>query len=226
MSVRLSRSIASLTLATVGVVAFGGTVVSAAPLLQVDVNDRSPDSTGDTDSNTQPGFLSYLLGPAGGTAGVTSSTGVTQNLGGYSVTLATANGGPLGTFGTGAIDDRDRDFSFDSNTLTLFEVYDDFVFQSQPTGGIRLTVGGGQLAANTPYNISIFSYDHGTPRLATASYVDLNNNDALVLSTEFVGGQVPTDESNKYTGVATTDASGFLSLRGFSTSTDSAGKPR
>lgn len=216
MRMKLSRGVASLALAAAGVVALGGSVADAAPLLAVDVNDRSPDSTGDADSGTQPGFLPYYMGALGGTGSVTNTAGVTQTVGDYSVTLAPA----AGTGGTGAIDDRDRDFSFPS-TLTYAELYDDFVFQGLVGGGLRLTVSGGELTPNTQYSVSIYAYDHGSTGTRTADYVDQNNNDAYVLSTSFAGGgsAVPaTDDANKYTGLAVTDANGALSLRGFTTS--------
>lgn len=219
MRTGFSRGVASLALAAAAVIAVNGRIANAAPLLAVDVNDRSNVDGAEPGSDTQTGFSPYFLGDIGSTSAVTSTNGVTQTVNGYLVTLATAPGGALGIGGTGTIDDRDRDFSFNATTLNIAQVYDDFVFQSQAGGGIRLTVSGGELAANTPYFVSIYSYDHGSPGARTADYVDLNNNNAYVLTTAFAGGVVPpTDDANKYTGVAVTDASGTLSLRGFTTS--------
>lgn len=210
---------ASLALAVAGIIAVNGPVANAAPLLAVDVNDRSNVDGLEPGSDTQAGFSPYFLGDIGSTTAVTSTNGVTQTVNGYSVTLATASGGAAGTGGTGTIDDRDRNFSFNADTLNIAQLYDDFVFQSQAGGGIRLTVSGGELVANTQYFVSIYSYDHGSPGVRTADYVDLNNNNAYVLTTNFEGGVVPpTDDANKYTGLAVTDASGALSLRGFTTS--------
>jgi hypothetical protein len=158
------------------------------------------------------------MGTVGGTASITNTAGVTQTVGAYSVTLAPA----AGTSGTGTMDDRDRDFSF-SPTLTYAELYDDFVFNSAIGGGLRLTVGGGELVSNTEYLVSIYVYDHGSAGTRTANYVDQNNSDAFVLTTSFAGGSVPaTDDANKYTGKAVTDANGVLSLRGFTTSASAA----
>lgn len=224
MRIQLSRGVASLALAVAGVVAVDGRVADAAPLFAVDVNDRSPDTTGDPDSGTQPGFLPYYLGPLGVESTFSNTAGVTQAVGDYSVTFAPAAGYADSSGGTGYLRDLDRDFSLPpGSTMTYHEVYDDFVFQNFVSGGIRLTVSGGQLAPNTQYSISLYSYDHGSTGLRTADYVDLNNNNAYVLTTSFAGGTVPfTNESNKYTGFAMTDASGVISLRGYSTSASPA----
>ena len=203
-----------------GSVVAGVDVAHAAPLLAVDVNDRAPDSTGNPDSMTQPGFESYLLTGLEGTNFQTAGVGPTRVLNGYSVTLAPAPTSP--TSGSGIMDDRDRDFSLQpGSTMSYSEVYDDFVFNSTVGGGIALTVSGGALEANTEYSVSIYAYDHASPGTRTARYVDSNNADATVLNTSFTGGIVPfTNDSpgNKGTGTAVTDGSGVLRLRGFTTS--------
>lgn len=216
MHIRAKHIGRCLAIASVAVV--GVRSAQAAPLLAVDVNDRAPDSPGDPDSLTQPGFQSYLLTGADGTNFQTAGVGPTRVLDGYSVTLAPAPSSP--TSGSGIMDDRDRDFSLQpGSTMSYTEVYDDFVFNSTVGGGLSLTVSGGSLQPNTPYLVSIYAYDHASPGTRTANYVDSNNGDALVLTTAFTGGTVPfTNDSNKYSGYARTDSSGTLRLRGYTTS--------
>ena len=110
MGFEFSRGVASLALAAASVVTVGGRVADAALILAVDVNDRASDSTGDADSLTQTGFQSFLLEGATGAAAsdvnLGSTDGLSRDLGGYTVNIATANNG----LGTGQLADRDRDF--------------------------------------------------------------------------------------------------------------------
>jgi hypothetical protein len=194
-------------------------VAGAAPLASIDFNDRTPTDGSLTDSGTQPGFGAYLMGTTGGTASVTDVAGVTQTVNGYTINVAPIVTYPAGG-GSGIMDDRDRNFSLPAGaTTTNVEVYDDFVFNNSNTGGLHLTVSGGDLQADTQYLISIYAYDHGSATVTrTANWVDRNNSDAPVLSTAFLGGVVPvTNDTNKFTGLATTDANGVLSLVGINT---------
>ena len=121
--------------------------------------------------------------------------------------------------GPGLMDDRDRNFTLAGGTPPLYEVYDDFVFNNSNTGGLRLTLSGGDLAPNTQYYVSIYAYDHSSGTVTrTARWVDGNNADATVLTTSFFGGTVPaTSDTNKFTGIAVTDGSGVLLLKGINT---------
>jgi hypothetical protein len=218
-------------------VAGTGSAAHAATLLQVDVSGRFPQDGSTTNSGVQPGYEVFTLGAAttSNGAGSTSTTPFTQAVGTYTVSLGavtnsytnTSTNAPVS--GSGTIDDRDRNFSLPAgSTATLTEIYDDFVFNNSNTGGLRLMVSGGSLAASTQYSISLYSYDYGTstsvPR--TARWVDENNANATVVNTSFSGGTGPTSNDQfKFTGVATTDANGVLSLRGINTSNLTNGVP-
>jgi hypothetical protein len=124
----------------------------------------------------------------------------------------------------GVIDDRDRTTPVNAGALTLADVYDDIVFaqaSNGPTGGMNLTVSGGALVPNTAYRIAIYAFDSGSsaaPQPRTANWLDGNNGDALVLSTSFSGGALPTgDNDYRFAGIATTDGTGALLLRGRNT---------
>ena len=87
-----------------------------------------------------------------------------------------------------------------------------------------MRVSGGELLPDTQYLVSVYAYDHGSPGLRTANYVDENNANALVLTSSFVGGTPPqTDDTYKSTGLAMTDANGRLSLRAINTTAGTFG---
>jgi MYXO-CTERM domain-containing protein len=225
----VSRNIASRVV--FGVAAVGMTAaVQAAPLLQVDVSDRTAQDGSTTDSGKQADYALYLLGASyvgtdtnGSTQAVLGTSGSSYSLKLAPVTVYPVGGGP------GTLDDRDRNFPYpEGSTTTLTEVYDDFAFNNSNSGGIQITIGGGELQANTQYSVSIYAYDHSSGNVRrTANYVDVNNANALVLTTSFLGSPNPgptpaaerptTNEANKFTGVAITDANGFLRLNGINT---------
>ena len=175
------------------------------------------------------GFSPFLGGAAGGTAAFTAP--VTQAINGFSVTLApvddladenTSTAGVQDTLG--AIDDRDRATPADGGSLTFAQIYDDFLFAGASTGftgGMDLTVSGGSLLPNTPYFVSIYAFDTGStaaPVPRTAAWTDANNANAPVLTTSFDGAMSPTTNSQyRFTGIARTNATGVLMLRGRNT---------
>jgi hypothetical protein len=120
------------------------------------------------------------------------------------------------------MDDRDR--VVPTTAPTLNQLYDDFIFvggSAGLTGGIDIRISGGALTPNTPYFVSIYSYDgidanmQSATQLRTAAYFDGNNSDAPVLTTAFTINMPPTTDSQyKFTGVALTDAAGQLFLKG------------
>jgi hypothetical protein len=192
----------------------------AAPLIAVDFNDRQTTDV----SDTAPGFSPYLL--PGTSASVT--VGASQLISGYTVTLTPFDDGQdenLTTAGVqntaAAIDDRDRATPVDSGAFTYGQLYDDVIFAGGSagfTGGMDLSVTGGSLLPNTQYLVSLYAFDSGSntgtqPR--SANWTDLNNGDALVVATSFNGANLPTtDDQYKFTGIATTDATGTLLIRG------------
>ncbi len=192
-----------------------------AALLAVDINDRT---VADSLVNTPAGFESWVINT--GTTG--SATTATQTLAsGYTLSFDIfddhdPNDGGAAGDSPGAFDDRDR--VVPTTSPTLDQLYDDFIFaggSAGPTGGLDMTIGGGALLPNTSYRVSIYSYDGIDANMAsatpvrTADWLDGNNSDALVLSTNFTINMPPTtDNQYKFTGVAMTDASGILLLKG------------
>jgi hypothetical protein len=111
--------------------------------------------------------------------------------------------------------------------LTTADLYDDVIFagtSTGPTGGMDLKVSG--LSANTQYFVGLYAFDSGStpaPQPRTANWLDGNNADALVLTTSFSGAALPTlDDQYKFTGFATTDASGTLFLKGRNTTANAS----
>jgi hypothetical protein len=195
----------------------------AVPFLQVDMNDRTV-----VDSpNTVTGFSSFTL--TGTTAA--SPTAVAQTISGYDVMLGPWDDGTDGN-PVGQIDDRDRALPTNSGSLTYAQIYDDFIFAGASvgsSGGIDLMVTGGVLQPNFEYNVSIYSYDGEavtTTTRRTATWYDRNNLDSPILTTDWVDDVPPaTDSTYKFTGVARTDSSGKLFVRGRGNPADSSQVP-
>jgi hypothetical protein len=183
----------------------------ALPFLAVDVDARAGDSTaGPPGTNTVPGFNSFTLTGTGGRPGDTAVVN------GYTVTVTARN---ASNAAAGALDDRDR--SGPATAPTLGQLYDDFILAGTSTGlggGFDLEVTGPALQPNKQYSVGIYSYDPDTnsgnlPR--TANWLDANKFNATVLSTSIDGRIAPaTDDQFKTYGIATTDATGKLFLRG------------
>src|SRR5690242_19012557 len=89
-----------------------------------------------------------------------------------------------------------------------------------------LKITGGQLQPNTQYLVSLYDFDSGStaaPQPRTANWLDGNNADALVVATSFNGGTLPTsNDQYKFSGLAMTDGSGGLFLKGRNTSPNAA----
>jgi hypothetical protein len=225
----MKRQLVSLSLV---LMAAGVSSVASAALLSVDFNDRNAGAGGGP-SNTQSGFSAWKM--SGTTAA--SSAVETQAVGAYSVAVQAfddhqdENNVTAGTQDTtGQIDDRLRTTPTNAGSLTFADLYADVIFagtSTGPTGGMNLTVSGGALLPNTQYLVSIYGFDSGStaaPQPRTANWLDGNNADALVLTTSFNGGTLPTsNDQYKFTGVAQTDASGMLTLKGRNTTPYSSG---
>jgi hypothetical protein len=203
----------------VGLCARGSSLVAA--LFAADINDRT---VADSPTNTPAGFESWVIDT--GTTG--SATTATQTLAsGYTLKFEIfddhdPNDGGAAGDNPGAFDDRDR--VVPTTSPTLDQLYDDFIFaggSAGPTGGLDMTISGGALLPNTQYLVSIYSYDgidanmsSATP-VRTANWLDGNNSDAFVLATNFTIATPPTtDDQYKFSGMAMTDASGTLFLKG------------
>jgi len=203
----------------------GVSSVASAALLSVDFNDRTG-GAGSTPSNTQAGFSAWKM--SGTTAA--SSALETQAVGAYTVTLQAfddhqdENTTTTGIQDTvGQIDDRLRTTPTNSGSFTFADLYEDVIFaglSTGPTGGMDLTVSGA-LLPNTQYLVSIYAFDSGSspaPQPRTANWLDANNGNALVTATSFGGATLPTsNDQYKFSGLAQTDASGILFLKGRNT---------
>ena len=201
---------------------------ASAALIAVDVNDRTAVDT----PNSVAGFESFVL--SGTTA--TVSTPTTQTIGAYTVTIAPfddlmdENSVTEGVQDTvGVLDDRDRTTPTDGGSLSFAQIYDDFVFAQTgtgPTGGMDLTISGGSLLPNTPYRVSIYAFDSGStpaPQPRSATWLDANNANALVVNTSFSGADLPTgNDQYRFVGTALTDNSGALRLLGRNTTPNGA----
>ncbi|MFP4055995.1 MAG: PEP-CTERM sorting domain-containing protein [Candidatus Brocadiia bacterium] len=164
-----ARFVTALLLATSFL---GASVVSAGPLLQVDVEERGV-------SDLAAGFLPIAMDDGGFPATrKTFANGVTLDI------------DPVGV--TWGDHDRHRD---SPTGFVGAELYRDFVFgprNDQPTGGIDATLSG--LPINTEYHITIWGFDTGSSgRRVSDWFVD----DALGLRQviedyTFDGGHLPT----------------------------------
>ncbi|MCC7475814.1 MAG: PEP-CTERM sorting domain-containing protein [Pirellulales bacterium] len=190
---------------------------SAVPVLAVDIDDR----TAFDSPNGVAGFESFTL---------STTTGTTTRAlaGGFSVSVAPfddhvdENSVTAGVQdGTGTLDDRDRSAPVDSGSLTIAQLYDDFIYATStvgPTGGLDLTISGGTLQSNKPYLVSIYSYDNTTSGYRTTKWLDVTRPIVPILTTGWDGDVLPTtNDQYKFSGVALTNGSGVLSLQGRST---------
>ena len=196
---------------------------SRAALLSVDINDRTEGEAG-TAANTPPGFESWVIDTASGSVATATQTLAS----GYTLRFdvfddGDANDGGAAGNQAGAFDDRDRPSP--TGTPSANEIYDDFIFagaSAGPTGGLDMSISGGALQPNTQYLVSIYAFDGINSTgggsafpTRTANWFDGNNADAPVLTATFVTNVQPTaDDQYKFTGIATTDATGKLFLKG------------
>src|SRR4051812_1665709 len=120
-------------------------ILHAQPLLSVDFNLRTDNQT----TMTQPGFTNFIIGNVGGNIQQTNAT--VRTLGGYTVTIAGFGANPGYT-------DRSRGTPVDGGALSTARLLRDFVFSPDTgSGGLDVTVDG--LTPNTPYVVTVWSYD-------------------------------------------------------------------
>ncbi|HEX4412313.1 MAG TPA: PEP-CTERM sorting domain-containing protein [Lacipirellulaceae bacterium] len=176
----------------------------AIDLLDVDINARS------NATNTAPGYSAFTLSNSG------AQPNGTANVNGYTISLTAVNSSGIAA---GAIDDRVR--TTPTGTPPLYQIYQDFVFSGTSVGvggGMDLNVSGGSLAPNTTYSFSLYSFDQGTGGGRTVNWLDGNNANTPVATSFFNGTTLPTtDTQYKFSGLATTDATGKLLIKGRST---------
>ena len=211
---------------------------ASAALLAVDFNERTVPWIQKTELEAA-GFSQFYFPavnpPASSDGPLARAAVASQTFGAYTVSLGTYDDDQdeqTITAGTqltdGSLDDRLR--TPNASLVYAFPaMYRDVVFAAAangPTGGMDLTVGG--FAPNTTYRVGIYSFDHGSsaaPQPRTAQWLDGNAADALVLATSFGGGDAnlpTTDDQYLFTGLAVTDATGKLLLKGRSTTPTNA----
>jgi len=180
-------------------------------LLSVDFNERVTNEP----AFTAAGFQSFVLNSnVSVTAIQTQAT--TRVFGAFTVTVS--NTAPLG------YDDRHRLTPLNSGSFTDSLLLRDFIFSRETTGtgGLDATVSG--LASNAPHQISVWSFDSGSPGGRCANWFA---NGVLVKDKHrFSGAVLPTSNNDyKFTFTATSDALGrvLLSGRRDTTSTNTAG---
>ena len=168
-----------------------------AVVLSLDFDDRT-----DVNSVTEPGFERFQLD---GTT--TSVTTTTRSYGPISVTLGGASAN---------IDDRQRATPANGGSFSLQNIFRDFVFAgfnatTPPGSGMDVRLAG--LTPNTPYDITIWSFDSGS---ANSRVSDWSVNGQLVRDDyTFAGGSLPTDDTQyQFTLPATSDALGEILLSG------------
>ncbi len=198
--------------------------VASAAMLAFDVNSRSASSI--TVAGFEPWTIDTPSGPV--------STATQTLASGYTVRFDVYDDGDPNDSGSagnnaGAFDDRLR--SSPTGTPNYNNLYNDFIFagaSTGPTGGLDMTISGGALAPNTQYVVAIYSFDGinatggSTYPNRVAKWLDGNNADQLVTMVNFATNVHPTtDDQYRFTGIATTDATGKLFLKGRRVSAES-----
>jgi hypothetical protein len=183
-----------------------GSVTSLVAVVNVTQRPRAPqtlaidfdDHTGQP-SDTQPGFSSFI--PTGSGANTLSTTYL---YGGVEATLSSVGGAPLDT--------RKRGSPINSDTFTLAQIFDDFVFANQTTGQNGLAVTLKYLDTNQTYNVTIYSYDSAS---TGARMSDWSANGTFIQTWTFDGNVLVTNDTQyTFTFPATTDSSGTLQIQG------------
>jgi hypothetical protein len=186
-----------------------GNLVISPTVLAVDFNDRS----NGTVTNTANGFTSFLI--ASNISSTAIQTGaVSRAYGTYTVSVSGSGANP-------GYDDRLRTTPNNSLTLTLGQLYRDFVFSPDTaSGGLNVTVDG--LIPNQAYRVTGWSFDQGTTggRLS-----DWSANGSLVVDNYFFNGSTlpTTDGQNTFTFKVSASPSGQIAITGRRDSTSPAG---
>ncbi len=178
-------------LANVGVPVTGGTAI-----LQVDLGDDDSGESGPSD--TEDGWTTITL----------SDSDPVVN--GIRVTLSPVGGIPL--------DDRDRDLPVDDPpSLTVDQLFDDFVFARSQTDGTGLEVHLQGLVPGQSYEVTLWSYDTGSIGERVSTWQEVSGETPVEIegNYQFDGRQAPrSDLDNTITARLTASASGELRIQG------------
>ena len=166
-----------------------------APALSVDFNDDDSGESGA--ANTETGFNTMTL-----SANPSTFNGITVQ---------------LSAFSGGVLDDRDRAVPTQTATLTLDQIYDDFIFVVGTTNGNggRIQITG--LTPNTNYQLTVWSYDNGSTGARVSDWVETASGVTRVITNgyTFDGSVIPTrDTDDTFGGMLTSSATGALTIEG------------
>ena len=150
--------------------------------------------------NVQPGFDEFNLGVNGKRYG-----GVKVTVSGIDANLAERNRA------SGAM------VANNPPTMTLAQVYNDFVFANSTVDGTGMRILVEHLAPNTPYEVTIWSFDPQSfnPRISDWSEVSSGVPVEIQTGYTFAGGEQPAaDMDRTMTAVLTSSAEGTLEIEG------------
>ncbi len=165
-----------------------------APVLSVDFNAV----TGEVGaSNTESGFKTMT----------TNSNPSTFN--GITVQISAINGGLL--------ESRDRSTPTQTVSLTLDQIYDDFIFENGTTNGngARIQITG--LTPSQIYRLTMWSFDSSSLGARVSDWIETASGITRVITNgySFDGTVLPTkDTDDTFGGLLTASASGALTIEG------------
>ncbi len=177
-----------------------GGAVQAIPdgvaILQLDIND---DDSGEADgANSEAGWASFTLADNG------------EQFNGVRVTISPIGGVPL--------DDRDRTTPVDDPpSLTLDQIYDDFVFARSQTDGTGMEVLLEGLVPQETYDVTLWSFDTGSVANRVANWVEASTGEPLEVGLDYTfdGRDSPTSNlDHTLTATLTASSAGTLLLQG------------
>ena len=178
-------------LANVGVPVSGGTAI-----LQLDFGDDDSGETGAAD--TEPGWTTITLSDSG-----TSVNDITVEI------------LPLGNI---PLDDRDRDAPVDNPpSLTIDQLFDDFIFARSQTDGTGLELHLQGLSPGQPYEVTLWSFDTGSIGNRVSTWYEVSGDTPVEIegNYEFDGTLAPrSDLDNTMTARLTASANGELRIEG------------
>lgn len=183
----------------------GGSVTSA--VIQATVQAFVPATNGiallmDVDAlgslNTQPGFVMYNTGLAG--------VGLTN---GIRVAISAFNGGTLA--------DRNRTPNIINGPgMTQAQIYNDFIFANATNYGSGLRISIQHLQPNTPYGVTIWSFDPVSAGNRVSDWTEVSSDPILIATNYTFNGSVPptADYQDTIQAVLTSTPTGSLLIQG------------